>query len=638
MADPRPIDPEELLEHTGWLRSLARGLVHDDATAEDLVQQACTAAIEHPPQDRRSLGAWLGGVVRHLAARVHRDRARRERRERRVARPERETPDVSEVLERAELARQVMDLVLELDEPFRSTVLLRYHEQLPPEAVARRLGVPLSTVGTRLHRALERLRERLDRESGGRRAWVALLAPWAGLAAAGVAASSAAGAAGGVSGSAATGTGVATGTSLAAGTQSLSGGALLGGVLVMQKAIITGVVVCTLSLAAGYGIGRTTAPETGPAEGERIVATAEYEDLVERESRTTEELETLRAERAAWREERKSIVARAERAETALASANAAAPDPTLAEPTTSSMVVAFGDWGDLPELRDADWAELAATVIAINDLVLPLVEDLEQGNPVSPATQMSIQEQNQKLVKHGVSMMEKLPSNAAVAVNGEFTHPVNLINLIAGMLQNAGVPLSPGQLRELAAIGSAYEAEWSAMNATYDETTWQLTKIVDELELKRDTMLEVEERLTPSQLSVVAVPKIQNRLRLDTLSPVNMVVMHVGPMQLDDASELPGEVVEGLRDMLAIPEEALAENEDLIARFAEDVAILLETPVQREMAPFVRIDDIVTAGRAFERLLMDLAARIQPSDDLLASLRSVQGWAVPERIASATP
>src|SRR5262249_44725712 len=96
------------------------------------------------------------------------------RRERLASRPE-ECPEGSlELLEQAELQRRLVDLVFELEEPFRSTVLLRYFKDLKPIEVAERLGVSVTTVRWRLGRAHERLRERLDRSYGKRNAWVIL--------------------------------------------------------------------------------------------------------------------------------------------------------------------------------------------------------------------------------------------------------------------------------------------------------------------------------------------------------------------------------------------------------------------------------------------------------------------------------
>lgn len=43
---------------------------------------------------------------------------------------------------REELRRRVGEAILALDEPYRATIWLRFREQLPPRAVARRMGVP----------------------------------------------------------------------------------------------------------------------------------------------------------------------------------------------------------------------------------------------------------------------------------------------------------------------------------------------------------------------------------------------------------------------------------------------------------------------------------------------------------------
>src|SRR5690606_37993369 len=62
--------------------------------------------------------------------------------------------------------QRVASAVLELDEPFRSVVLLRWFEDREPGAIARQLGIPVATVRTRLHRAHAKLRERFEREQG----------------------------------------------------------------------------------------------------------------------------------------------------------------------------------------------------------------------------------------------------------------------------------------------------------------------------------------------------------------------------------------------------------------------------------------------------------------------------------------
>ncbi len=75
------------------------------------------------------------------------------------------------------MQREIVDEVLALDEPYRSAILLRFFENLPPRAIAQRLDVPVTTVQCRLTRGLRRLRARLDDSRGDHRSWIALIAP-----------------------------------------------------------------------------------------------------------------------------------------------------------------------------------------------------------------------------------------------------------------------------------------------------------------------------------------------------------------------------------------------------------------------------------------------------------------------------
>ncbi|MEM8712992.1 MAG: sigma factor-like helix-turn-helix DNA-binding protein, partial [Planctomycetota bacterium] len=82
---------------------------------------------------------------------------------------------------RLERDRLVQDALAELDEPYRSVLVLRYHDGHAPSEIARRRRVPESTVRTQVARGLTRLRAELDRvhweEEDPRAAWLAALAP-----------------------------------------------------------------------------------------------------------------------------------------------------------------------------------------------------------------------------------------------------------------------------------------------------------------------------------------------------------------------------------------------------------------------------------------------------------------------------
>ncbi|MEM1453210.1 MAG: sigma factor-like helix-turn-helix DNA-binding protein, partial [Planctomycetota bacterium] len=69
---------------------------------------------------------------------------------------------------------------LDLDEPYRTVVLLRFFEELPPRAIAKRTGRPVETVRKQTQRGLERLREALQARYGDRGAWAVALLPLAG--------------------------------------------------------------------------------------------------------------------------------------------------------------------------------------------------------------------------------------------------------------------------------------------------------------------------------------------------------------------------------------------------------------------------------------------------------------------------
>jgi RNA polymerase sigma-70 factor (ECF subfamily) len=177
MDAPDRRDPEVLLAHAGWIRALARSLVRDASAADDLVQDTWLAAFEHPLRSDGSLRAFLSAIARNFARSRAREESRREIREQVAARPE-ALPSALDTVERFALHRQIVEAVESLEEPYRTAILLRYFDDLPPREIARQLEVPVKTVNTRLTRALDQLRARLDRSHRGEpKAWIAALAP-----------------------------------------------------------------------------------------------------------------------------------------------------------------------------------------------------------------------------------------------------------------------------------------------------------------------------------------------------------------------------------------------------------------------------------------------------------------------------
>jgi len=169
------LTPEELHRHASWLRVLARRLVGGAGEAEDLAQDVWVE-LARGSGPVAHLRAFTARIARRLAARRARARAARERREARAARPE-ALPGPQELEEHLETQRRLFQELDALPQVHRRVLLLCFHEDLSAAEIARRSGVPESTVRSQIRRALEELRRRLDRRHGGERgAWVVLLA------------------------------------------------------------------------------------------------------------------------------------------------------------------------------------------------------------------------------------------------------------------------------------------------------------------------------------------------------------------------------------------------------------------------------------------------------------------------------
>ena len=158
-----------LLEELGWLRDLACRLVADKNDADDLVQEAWLKARSTPAArfaSRSRLRAWLAAVTRRMARDTQRARRRRALREERAARTE-ILGSAADVVERSALLEALLHAVRALDEPYRSTVLLRYMDAYSTAEVAVAMSVSEELVRKRLSRALARLRAVLAGEWGG---------------------------------------------------------------------------------------------------------------------------------------------------------------------------------------------------------------------------------------------------------------------------------------------------------------------------------------------------------------------------------------------------------------------------------------------------------------------------------------
>ena len=145
-------------------------LIQDSATAEDLFQQTWIRVLEKigSYDARRNFEAWLFAIARNLAI----DQLRRRRAfsldepdDSGEAPLDRLTAGGRSALEQLldfERGAMLAAAIGELPAIHREVLTLRFEEDMKLEQISEVAGVPLSTVKSRLHRALESLRVRLE--------------------------------------------------------------------------------------------------------------------------------------------------------------------------------------------------------------------------------------------------------------------------------------------------------------------------------------------------------------------------------------------------------------------------------------------------------------------------------------------
>jgi RNA polymerase sigma-70 factor, ECF subfamily len=151
-AASRPLDPQRLSVHMDRLLRFARHLCGRDGDAEDLVQDTLERVLRRPRMVSGSETGYLMQAMRN----THHSRLRAVcSRVRTTALPE----DFEAVDRHAEdrpmtamRAREVLDAVGTLPEPFRSAVLLVDVQGCKSTDAARHLGIAEGTLASRLYR------------------------------------------------------------------------------------------------------------------------------------------------------------------------------------------------------------------------------------------------------------------------------------------------------------------------------------------------------------------------------------------------------------------------------------------------------------------------------------------------------
>ena len=178
-ADPGALDPAALYRaHVHAVSQWVKRLAGPTADVDDLVHDTFLVAFRRMhtwTPERAAFTTWLYGI----AIRVVQGRRRREGIRRRLfdlfGRHDAEagTPDPHEAIEREQGRRLLYELLDDIGETYRTTLVLFEIEGLPGEQIAELLGISIDNVWVRVHRGRQRLRAAMARrnaeDEGGRR-------------------------------------------------------------------------------------------------------------------------------------------------------------------------------------------------------------------------------------------------------------------------------------------------------------------------------------------------------------------------------------------------------------------------------------------------------------------------------------
>jgi len=140
-------------------------LVHDPATADDLFQQTWLHVVRqlHRYDPTRSFDTWLFAIAHNAAMDLLRRRPGECLEDHEFSLPSPAADAYSAVLagERAAILAAAM---AQLPAPYREVLTLRFEEGLKLEEIAEVTRAPLSTVKSRLQRALDAMKQRVSKE------------------------------------------------------------------------------------------------------------------------------------------------------------------------------------------------------------------------------------------------------------------------------------------------------------------------------------------------------------------------------------------------------------------------------------------------------------------------------------------
>jgi len=374
----------------------------------------------------------------------------------------------------------------------------------------------------------------------------------------------------------------------------------------------------------------TTGPETakvagndsGTASLDREGMAGDLQAAQDKALALEQENTQIRSERDKLRKDNESLLSSQVELKKELDTAKAA-----LSGREQGTMPISFGNYGSLRELNTAKWGELGASLKFMAPAVKQLAADLRAGKDPDPEAMKEIARNNMVLVQLAVGLHGKVPTHAQ-NFNGEYTHPITQVNLLAAQLEAAGDPLTADQKARLTDLGKEYEKRWTTLQDGYNKETFLLQKLYDEADLKQWFTERMWQITTAGQKAIAVDPSVEGLVGLDLYSPALMFQQSAVPLKTTNRDNLKGR----LKDLMAQRMQLQRETLDG-AEYAFDdwlTSFKLE-PRSFENLRFMHIKDLLEATRAEYELLRALVGSVLSDTTVAQRLREESTVIVPQ-------
>ncbi|MFN0059816.1 MAG: RNA polymerase sigma factor [Planctomycetota bacterium] len=629
VADARLERCFELCAKPAWRLAYCYG--RDAHEAYDVVQQAFLVAASKPeciPVEPADPWPWFSVVVLNEARNSRRKKRpsllprRADNFESEWEMVDRRAPQPDEKMLRHESQHELWRAVDELPATERIAIVLTYMSGFTHVRAAEMLKIPVKTLSSHVGRGLERLRGRLrlaeatlpgslaicpiELPPGG---WEQALAGWKSVSFGKL--------------------GAAAGSAAVASESLVSGGIIMSA----KKSLVAMTAVgAVLGLTAGAWVGgrwRATEAARASALLAESAALAIQNSGVDSSAATDPSLkstpvspgaaELAHVAQARLEAENAKLHAQVEALAMQLKSLNDSLHG---AGPTFT-----FGECGQMEPVLKANWRELAEAASIVGEDILELSELHARGDSPPRELELRLQENVERVRKYEFRVVGKFPT--ASEYNGELTHPISHANLLAAVLDRAGLPMTAAQIERVTRCGESYDRHYQLAIATYRDDTLRAQKLLDEYTLKGEFVDQVYDALSAEQREVVANPRTLHLANLDMFCPTLMLI-HSSPIVTGESNEeIRGKLAGVLTGRYQLTPEQLTALTVALDGWLEDVAPALE-PAEVGRVRNYSFDQGVVAGHATVTLLGAIAALADLPDAMRATVRNDPAFFIP--------